>query len=238
MTQLLYQTDSYLRSAHAEIVDILEHGVVLDRTPFYPPGGGQPGDTGHFSFADKRRRDVFAMKRYQGQVFHVLHDVDELSEGDLVHAAIDWDRRYALMRTHTALHILCGVVWRDYQAQVTGGNMELLRGRLDFELDHLDAGMIVEIEGKVNHEVEAARSVEVRILPRAEAFAIPDLIRTKVNLLPSGIDEVRIVDVVGLDLQADGGTHVANTNEVGRIKIADYKSKGRGNKRIAIVVED
>jgi len=142
------------------------------------------------------------------------------------------------MRTHTSLHILCAVVFRDLGAPVTGGNMEPLRGRLDFELDSLDAERVATIEAAVNEEIRAARPIEVGILPREEAFRIPDLIRTKINLLPPGIQEIRTVDIVGLDLQADGGTHVANTKEVGRIRIADYKSKGKGNKRIAIVVED
>jgi misacylated tRNA(Ala) deacylase len=149
---------------------------------------------------------------------------------------LDWERRYALMRTHTALHILCGVVWRDYGAQVTGGNMEPLEGRMDFEFATLRAGAGGEIEAALQPEVAAARAVRVRILPREQAFQIPDLIRTKINLLPEGISEVRTVEIVGLDLQADGGTHVANTREVGRIRVADYKSKGAINKRIYISV--
>jgi misacylated tRNA(Ala) deacylase len=138
------------------------------------------------------------------------------------------------MRTHTALHILCGVVWRDYGAQVTGGNMEPLKGRMDFEFEALRQELVQEIEARVNAEVECGREVRVRLLPRAEAFEIPDLIRTKINLLPEGIEEIRTVEIVGLDLQADGGTHVANTREVGPIRIVDYKSKGRINKRLHI----
>ncbi len=147
---------------------------------------------------------------------------------------LDWDRRYRLMRTHTALHILCGVIFRDYGASVTGGNMEPLKGRLDFEFETMHQALVHEIEAKINAEVEAARPLRVKSLPRDEAFQIPDLIRTKINLLPPGIPEVRTVEIVGLDLQADGGTHVANTREVGRIRIADYKSKGKINKRIEV----
>jgi misacylated tRNA(Ala) deacylase len=157
--------------------------------------------------------------------------------GSLVRGEIDWDRRYALMRTHTALHILCGVVWRDYQASVTGGNMEPLRGRLDFEFERMEKELVSEIEAAINAEVVAAREIIVNILPRDEAFQIPDLIRTKINLLPEGIPEVRTVDIRGLDLQADGGTHVANTREVGLLKIADYKSKGRINKRLTLQLD-
>ncbi|WP_374687373.1 alanyl-tRNA editing protein, partial [Promineifilum sp.] len=155
-----------------------------------------------------------------------------------VAGTLDWTRRYQLMRTHTAMHILCGVVFRDYGAQVTGGNMDPLQGRMDFEFETMRAELVSAIEKAVNAEVAAARPVRVRILPRTEAFAIPDLIRTKINLLPEGIAEVRTVELVGLDLQADGGTHVANTREVGHIRVTDYKSKGKINKRIYLVVSD
>ncbi|MDH3674914.1 MAG: alanyl-tRNA editing protein, partial [Anaerolineae bacterium] len=150
----------------------------------------------------------------------------------------DWDRRYKLMRTHTAFHILCGVVWRDYGAQVTGGNMDVLKGRMDFEFETLRQELVREIEEKLNVEVAAAREVRVRSLPREEAFQIPDLIRTKINLLPAGITEIRVVEIVGLDLQADGGTHVANTREVGTISVAGYKSKGKINKRLMLELTD
>jgi misacylated tRNA(Ala) deacylase len=160
------------------------------------------------------------------------------SVGTAVTGQLDWDRRYQLMRTHTALHVLCGVVWRDHGAQVTGGNMEPLTGRMDFEFDTLRQELVQEIEERVNLEVEAGRDVRVQILPRAEAFQIPDLIRTKIDLLPEGIRQVRTVEIAGLDLQADGGTHVANTREVGPVRVVDYKSKGRINKRIRIELSE
>lgn len=149
---------------------------------------------------------------------------------------LDWERRHNLMRTHTALHILCGCVFRDYGALVTGGNMDPLEGRMDFEFATLRAELVGEIEAAVNREIAAARDVRVKILPREQAFQIPDLIRTKINLLPEGISEVRTVEIVGLDLQADGGTHVRNTSEVGSIKVVDYKSKGAINKRVYIKI--
>jgi misacylated tRNA(Ala) deacylase len=158
--------------------------------------------------------------------------------GAAVSGQLDWEHRYRLMRVHTAMHILCGVIWRDYGASVTGGNMEPLRGRMDFEFESMQKAVVQEIEERINKEVAAAREVRVNVLPREEAFQIPDLIRTKINLLPEGIKEVRTVEIVGLDLQADGGTHVANTKEVGEIKIVDYKSKGRINKRLQIALED
>jgi len=153
-------------------------------------------------------------------------------------ADLDWARRYSLMRTHTALHALCGVVWREYGALVTGGNMEPGAGRMDFEFERMTGDLVEAIEASVNVELAADREVRVNVLPREEAFAIPDLIRTKVNLLPPGIEQIRTIEIVGLDLQADGGTHVASTREVGRIKVTGYESKGRINKRIRIAVED
>jgi misacylated tRNA(Ala) deacylase len=160
--------------------------------------------------------------------------VEPPAVGQPVTSEVDWDRRYLLMRTHTALHTLCGVVWRDYHAQVTGGNMEPGGGRMDFEFESMSGELVGTIEERVNAELAAAHDVRVRSLPRDEAFAIPDLIRTKINLLPEGIAEVRTIEIVDLDLQADGGTHVANTREVGPIRVTGYESKGRINKRIRI----
>lgn len=237
MTDLLYQTDAYLKEFTARVVGHGDGGVVLDRTAFYPGGGGQPYDTGQLRAEDGRTWQVTRMKRAQGQTVHVLDGEDLPAEGDLVEGALDWERRYQLMRTHTAMHILCGVIWRDYGASVTGGNMDPLKGRMDFEFETMQAELVSAIEEAVNLEVTAARPVTVDILPREEAFQIPDLIRTKINLLPEGIKEVRVVEIEGLDLQADGGTHVANTREVGPMRIVDYKSKGRINKRIYVEID-
>ena len=208
-----------------------EGAVALDRTAFYPGGGGQPHDLGWLGESPVER-----VKRQGQWIWHWLK-AEPPSEGAVVQGRIDWQRRYRLMRTHTAFHILCGVVWRDYQALVTGGNMEELRGRMDFEFETLRGELVHEIEEKINAEVASARPVQVKFLPREEAFKIPDLIRTKINLLPPQIQEVRIVEIEGLDLQADGGTHVANTSEVGVIRISGYKSKGRINKRIELALE-
>ncbi len=236
MTELLYQQDSYLQEMEAVLVavDEAQRAVALDRTVFYPGGGGQPHDMGWLQVAGETY-PVKRVKRQGGQVWHFLAGEAALPAlGAAVRGRLDWERRYALMRTHTALHILCGVVFRDYGALVTGGNMEPGKGRMDFEFASLRAELVHEIEAAVNAEVAAARPVRVRILPREEAFQIPDLIRTKINLLPAGITEVRTVEIVGLDLQADGGTHVANTEEVGAIRVVNYKSKGKINKRIYI----
>jgi len=239
MTELLYQTDSYLKEFDASVtaVDTEARAIVLDRTAFYPGGGGQPNDSGQLTLAGG---DVYSVEKVKKQGSDVLHflggDAPLPQVGSQVHGQIDWDHRYKLMRTHTALHVLCGTVFRDYGALVTGGNMEPLQGRMDFEFERLQGELVGEIEAAVNKEVEAGRDVRVKILPREEAFQIPDLIRTKINLLPEGITEVRTVEIVGLDLQADGGTHVRNTSEIGKIKVVDYKSKGAINKRIYIEV--
>jgi len=230
VTGLLYTTDAYLREFDAGVVAYVEGGVILDQTAFYPGGGGQPCDFGTLT-AGESVWPVTAARKVDGRVVHTI-DGEMPAVGTSVTGHLDWDRRYKLMRTHTAMHILCGVVFRDYGAQVTGGNMDPLQGRMDFEFETMHQDLVAAIEEAVNAEVAAARPVRVRILPRDEAFRIPDLIRTKINLLPEGIEEVRTVELVGLDLQADGGTHVANTSEVGQVRIADYKSKGKINKRI------
>lgn len=235
MSELLYLEDAYVRQFEARVADQLDGGLILDRTAFYPGGGGQPYDLGTLSAAG-RAWQVSKVKRISGKVVHFVES-EAPDLGTALVGSLDWRRRYQLMRTHTALHILCGVVWRDYKSSVTGGNMEPLKGRMDFEFETMRQELVAEIEAAVNREVDAARDVVVRTLPREEAFEIPDLIRTKINLLPAGIQEVRTIEIVGLDLQADGGTHVRNTAEVGPIKVTDYKSKGKINKRIYIELE-
>jgi misacylated tRNA(Ala) deacylase len=246
MTDTIAQHDAYVRATEA-IVERLEEspegrGIVLDRTVFYPGGGGQPADTGTLRRGDGATWRVTGMKRSGGDLVHTLATEAEEPEppraGEALSAEIDWERRHLLMRTHTALHTLCGVVWRDYQALVTGGNMEPGSGRMDFEFERMSGDLVGDIERKVNAELDAERDVRVNVLLRAEAFAIPDLIRTRVNLLPEGIEQIRTIEIVGLDLQADGGTHVANTREVGGIRVTGYESKGRINKRIRIELTD
>jgi misacylated tRNA(Ala) deacylase len=241
--QICY-TDAYARHVEAKVVDVDTSGgsplVVLDQTVFYPGGGGQPSDRGLLlRSSDGRQWTVRGARKAGGEIVHELEaDAEPPAVGDRLEVDLDWARRLALMRTHTALHALCGVVWRDYEALVTGGNMEPGAGRMDFEFERMSGDLVDEIEAKVNEELAAARDVRVDVLPREEAFQIPDLIRTKVNLLPPGIDQIRTIEIVGLDLQADGGTHVANTREVGRIRVTGYESKGRINKRIRIALED
>ncbi len=234
MTELLFQTDGYLKDFDAIVTNIHaeQHAVELNQTAFYPGGGGQPSDHGSLDGGN-----VVGARRSGEAVLHVLEG-NLPAAGAAVHGAIDWDRRYKLMRTHTAMHVLCGVVFRDYGALVTGGDMEPLKGRMDFEFQRLQKDLVSLIEAAVNREIEARRQVRVAILPREAALQIPDLIRTKISLLPADIQQIRTVEIVGLDLQADGGTHVRNTSEIGRIRVTDYKSKGAINKRIYVEVLD
>ena len=239
MTDLLCQQDSYIKEFDAKIVgvDAEARTVTLDRTAFYPGGGGQPCDFGVLT-VNGTEYLVTKVKKQGADVLHFLGGDMPLPElGATVHGAIDWERRYQLMRTHTAMHVLCGVVFRDYGALVTGGNMEPLNGRMDFEFETMRGELVAEIEKAINVEAQKGYEVKVNILPREEAFQIPDLIRTKINLLPEGINEIRTIEIVGLDLQADGGTHVKNTSEIGTLRVTDYKSKGKINKRIYVEVE-
>lgn len=235
-TELLFLRDADLRELDATVEDVDVEGrrVALDRTVFYPTGGGQPHDTG--SLAGSPVVDV----RKEGDlVWHTLAgDAPLPAVGDLVHGELDWERRYALMRTHSALHVLCGVIWKEWRVPVTGGNMEPLAARMDFEFDPLPPGFGPRVEELVNSELAGDRPIEVEFLPRDTAVMDEDLIRTKVNLIPESVAEIRVVDIVGLDRQADGGTHVRSTGEVGRIRVLKTESKGKGNKRLRIEVVD
>jgi misacylated tRNA(Ala) deacylase len=232
VTELLHQTDSYARSFEATVTEVVGDAVVLDRTAFYATSGGQPHDEGMLTWEGGSAKVVEVGKR-DGRYLHRLAG-GVPPAGARVRGEVDWGRRYALMRTHTALHVLAAVIFRDYGAQVTGSNMKPLEGRMDFELEGMSASFKDEVEAKLRAEVEADHQVAVRILPREEAFRIPDLIRTKVNLLPPEIGQVRVVEIAGLDLQADGGTHVRSTREVGDVRVIGHESKGKINKRLRI----
>jgi misacylated tRNA(Ala) deacylase len=239
-TDLLFQRDAYLREFDAVVtsVDEAPGEIALDRTAFYAGGGGQPFDIGILiRVADGQSWSVPAVRKAGGVVLHSIgQDIPPPVVGDVFKGEIDWPHRYRLMRTHTALHVLCGVVFRDYGALVTGGNMGPEKARMDFEMEEFTPERVAEIERRANEEIAKGRDIRVNVLPRAEAFQIPDLIRTKINLLPEGITEIRTVEIVGLDLQADGGTHVANTREVGGLKVVGTRSKGKSNKRLEIVL--
>lgn len=238
----LFATDAYLREFDAAVVEVDRAGgrVALARTAFYPGGGGQPHDVGTLR-TDAGPLTVTRVKREQGRIWHWLDVLaaDELpAPGTEVHGELDWSRRHLLMRTHTALHVLCGVVWAEFAIPVTGGNMEPGRGRLDFPFDAISVELGQRLEKRINEELAAARQVVVEFLGRDAADADPALIRTAANLIPREIDPLRVIDIVGLDKQADGGTHVASTAEVGAVRVTGTESKGKGNKRVRLEVLD
>ncbi len=253
MTDLLYLQDQDRRAFDATVTAVhLVPGdrnqgnenqgddralVVLDSTAFYVTGGGQPHDTGTLTWSGGQGQVIkVSHDRDLGEVVHTVVLESPTAEppavGAAVHGEIDWERRHALMRTHTAMHLLCGVIWNEYGVAVTGGNMEPLKGRMDFAFDPLPAGFAETIEQRVTEEIAADRAILVEVLPRETAVEDEDLIRTKVNLIPETVKEIRVVDIVGLDRQADGGTHVASTGEVGQFRVTKTESKGKGNKRV------
>ncbi len=233
-TELLYHTDSYISKFNARVLGQRENAIALDRTAFFPGGGGQMADRGVIRCEGQECTLTKSYKDEDGAV--IWHEVEGAlpAVGAEVEGALDWDFRYRMMRTHTALHILCGLIFRDYGAQVTGGQMYPDRARMDFAIEQFDQGIIREIEETANKAVQSALPIKVYTLPREEAFQIPDLIRTKINLLPPTIAVVRIVEIVGWDLQADGGTHVHDTSEVKGIKVLKTENKGKINKRLEI----
>ena len=233
-TDDLYARDAYLTATEAVVDEATDEGLILDRTVFYPRGGGQPGDSGTIRWSDGEVRVADTVKRGP-DTLHVLEpDQDPPPAGTAVTAEIDWERRHRLMRTHTALHALSGIVFTDYGARVTGGNMEPGVARMDFELETISQEFGREVERKLNEALEQDRPVHVLFLPRAEALRDPDLIRTKVSLIPEHVDPIRVIDIEGIDRQADGGTHVRATGEVGTVRVVKTESKGKGFKRMRI----
>ncbi|MDD9372153.1 MAG: alanyl-tRNA editing protein [Acidimicrobiales bacterium] len=245
-TEELYLRDAYVRSARAEVTEVGEadgsHLVALDRTVLYATGGGQPHDTGVIRWAAGTAGSearVVGVRKEGPQIWHALDGGAPVPEvGTAVEVVVDWDRRHRLMRTHTALHVLCGVIWNEWGVPVTGGNMEPLAARMDFELDPTPEGFGARVEELVAAEIAADRPIDVSFIPRAEAVLDEALIRTKVSRVPESVPEIRVVDIVGLDKQADGGTHVRSTGEVGGVRVVKTQSKGKGNKRVRIEVTD
>jgi misacylated tRNA(Ala) deacylase len=239
VTDEVFSRDAYQAVTEATVVEVREEGVVLDRTVFYARGGGQPGDTGTIRWDGGEARVADTVKQ-GGEVLHVLAEAEDTpAPGSVVTAQIDWARRHTLMRTHTALHALSGIVFTDYGAKVTGGNMEPGGvARMDFELETISQEFGREVEEKLNAALVEDRPVHVSFLPRVEALADPDLIRTKVSLIPESVDPIRVIDIEGIDTQADGGTHVRSTGEVGRVRVVKTESKGKANKRMRIELVD
>jgi misacylated tRNA(Ala) deacylase len=236
-THRLELDDQTLRQWDATVLAAGEDGIVLDRSAFYPGGGGQPPDEGVLLWGGVETR--IAGVRKGDDLYLIPAEGDPVpGPGTTVRGALADARRSALMRTHSGLHVLCGVVFRDYGAPVTGGNMEPLTARMDFDLPELPDGFRDAVEAACNAEVGLDRRIDVRVLPRAEAFAIPDIIRTATNLVPESVTEVRIIDIAGLDQQADGGTHVASTSQIGKIEVVKIENKGRGFRRLRIRIVD
>jgi misacylated tRNA(Ala) deacylase len=237
VTEELFASDAYRRSFDATIAEVDRDGgrVALARTAFYPGGGGQPHDLGSLDWG-AGAMPVTRVKREAGRIWHWVDAPELPGEGTEVAGELDWGRRHLLMRTHTALHVLCGVVWAEFGIPVTGGNMEPGSGRLDFPLESISAELGRRLESRINEELAAARAVVVEFLGRDAADADTALIRTAANLIPREIDPLRVIDIVGLDKQADGGTHVASTAEVGAVRVTGTESKGKGNKRVRIEV--
>jgi misacylated tRNA(Ala) deacylase len=237
VTDQLFAEDAYLSSCEATVVDVRDEGVILDRTVFYARGGGQPGDTGILRWEGGQARVTETVK-LGGDIVHQVEG-DTPLVGHSVTAEIDWGRRHLLMRTHTALHALSGVIFREYGAKVTGGNMDDTgTARMDFELEGMNAEMGQAIEGKLNEELSRDRPVHVTFLPRGQALSDPDLIRTKVSLIPDDVDPIRVIDIEGIDKQADGGTHVRSTLEVGAVRVVKTENKGKAFKRMRIQLDD
>jgi misacylated tRNA(Ala) deacylase len=232
MTDEIAPRDAYATETAATVTGVNDEGVVLDRTVFYSRGGGQPGDTGVLEW-DGGSVPVTDTYKRSGVVLHVV-DGAPPPVGTELTARIDWERRHLLMRTHTALHVLTAVIFRDFAAKVTGGNMEPGRARMDFELDSISVEFGKEVEDRLNLALAQNHDVSVRFLSRADALADADLIRTKVNLIPETVDPIRVIQIGDIDKQADGGTHVANTREVGPVRVVKTESKGKANKRMRI----
>ena len=229
---LAYLRDAFVREFDATVVAVDDNKVALDLTYFYTTGGGQPHDTGTLGAAH-----VSEVRKHGDMAWHTLQGPDP-DGGDTVHGVVDWDRRFKLMRTHTAMHILCGVIWNEWQVPVTGGNMEPLSARMDFEFDPLPEGFAQRVEELVNEAIAHDHPIAVSFLPRDTAVMDEDLIRTKVSLIPETVKEIRVVDIVGLDKQADGGTHVASTKDVGSLRVVKLENKGKGNKRVRVEILD
>lgn len=236
-TKLLYHTNSFTYECTATVVAVDGDDIALDATVFYPGGGGQLADRGLIIWPGQDYpAGVIAMRKRDEVLWHSL-DYPPPPLGTEVVGTIDWDFRYQMMRTHTALHILCGIIWKEFKVQVMGGQIYPDRARIDFAMENLDKERTLFIEEKVNEVIKADYPIRIYSLPREKAFAIPDLIRAKIHLLPPEIEEVRIVEIVGLDMQADGGTHVSHTREVGNIRITKTENKGKINKRLEIMLD-
>jgi len=232
-TEKLYEQDAYLKESGAVVVDVLDNGVILDKTIFYPRGGGQPTDRGMI-VSNSTKSEVLDLKKDGNRLIHVTDG--KFTVGDHVHLEIDWNYRYKLMKHHTTLHVLSAVVYNKYNAKVTGGSISHDKARLDFDLIDFNKEIAQELVDELNKELKKDHQVSVSFISREEVSNHPELIRTKVNLLPESIKKVRIVKIGDIDLQADGGLHVHSTKEIGDVQLLKISNKGKGRKRITVGV--
>ncbi|MHA1990851.1 MAG: alanyl-tRNA editing protein [Candidatus Hodarchaeales archaeon] len=239
MTELLYSKDSYLSNFSAKVSSIEEDGAItLNKTIFYPGGGGQPRDKGFINYKGMEY-NVADIKKKGDTIHHYLEEFhDQIKIGEEINGEIDLELRMKHNRTHTAMHILCGVIYNEYGSTVTGGDFGALSGRMDFDIDNFSKDRIEFIEQKCNEAIKANYPIKIDFLTREEAEKTPELIRTKINLIPKFVQEIRTIDIVGLDKQADGGTHVKTTGEIGKIKVKKIDNKGKGRRRIYLEIND
>ena len=233
-TLRLELTDATLREWDATVLAATDDGILLDRSAFFPGGGGQPPDEGVLVWGGVQTR-IAGARKTADDVYLIPVEGDPVPPpGTAVRGALDDDRRTALMRTHSALHLLNGVVFRDYRLPVTSADMKPLEGRMDFDLAEVPEGFKEKVEAACNAEIEADRAIEVREVPAAEAFAIEQVRIAARDLLPTTLEQVRLVDIVGLDVEADGGTHVASTRQIKRVEIVKIENKGKGFRRLRL----
>jgi misacylated tRNA(Ala) deacylase len=230
----IYLEDSYIRDSDAIVLSASGDQVILDKTSFYPASGGQPSDQGSLYKANEEFKVMSAMA-LDGQIVHIV-DREGLKSGDEIHAVLDWERRYRLMRSHTACHILSAVIFRETGAKITGNQIDISRSRVDFSLESFDKAKMSEYVEEANRLMGENRPVKIRVVSRDEALTIPDIVRLAMDVPDR--DEIRVVEIEGIDAQACGGTHVRSTREIGRIKMIKAENKGKSNRRVYFALEE
>lgn len=231
MSKALYLEDSYLKECEAVVESIDGKEVVLDRTIFYPRGGGQPTDMGSLISENGNKFKIVSVSRKQGKIVHEFETEPDLKSGEKVKCVLDWERRYKLMRMHTAAHLLSSVMHKELGVLITGNQLETDKTRFDFSMENFDREKFDEVVKKANELLQQDLELKIYSLPREEAMKIPGVVKLA-NVLPPSIKVLRIVEIPDIDTQADGGTHVRNLNEVGQIEILKLENKGKNNRRI------
>jgi misacylated tRNA(Ala) deacylase len=234
MSDGLYLHDAYLREFDARVVASNASEVILDRTAFHPEGGGQPADAGRLTSASGVHWPVTGVTKSPQGIVHRIEGPPP-PPGEALHGVIDWDRRYICMRYHTCLHILSGVVFHRFGSDITGGQIYLDRARMDLSLPEFDRNVADQVVAEVNRVVARNFPIVVRFVPRAELERTPGLVRVDAQLVPE-VRELRVIDIQGFDAQADGGTHLHSTGEVGPVTLQKIENKGARNKRLYLTL--